>query len=142
MISAFCQGFPGDFLKILLDTHCWLWWLTEPERMRAKARNAIADGDNDIFLSSVSSWEIAIKYSLGKLPLPAPPEKYVMSRLQTCGFETLAISQLHASRVASLPLHHRDPFDRLLVAQAQIEKMTIVSVDRMLKPYDVNVIWA
>lgn len=128
-------------MKILLDTHCWLWWITEPERLKSSVRKQIADGNNTIFLSAASSWEIAIKYALGKLPLPEPPEEFVPNRLSREAMTALPIEHLHALRVASLPPHHQDPFDRLLVAQAQVEGIPLLTVDRQLKPYDITIIW-
>ena len=128
-------------MRYLLDTHCLLWWLTEPERLSAEAVDIISDADNDILVSVASSWEIAIKYALGKLPLPASPEQYLPSRLQRCRFGTLHIEHAHALRVALLPLHHRDPFDRLLIAQSQIDRVPIITVDRQFAAYKVKVIW-
>jgi PIN domain nuclease of toxin-antitoxin system len=93
---------------------------------------------NDLVLSAVSSWEISIKYALGKLSLPEPPSRYVPSRMTASGSRGLAIEHAHAVRVAELPPHHRDPFDRLLVAQAQIEKLILVTADRQFEPYDVD----
>ena len=128
-------------MTILLDTHCFLWWLASPERLSAAAREAIQTPANDILVSTASSWEIAIKFAVKKLALPIPPEKYVPARLQKCGFGTLRIEHAHALRAGALPMHHRDPFDRVLVAQAQIEKIPIITADRKLAPYEVDIIW-
>lgn len=128
-------------MRILLDTHCWLWWVTEPERLKEAVRKQIADGSNTILLSAASSLEIAIKYALGKLRLPEPPEEFVPKRLSRDSISALPIEHMHALRVASLPPHHQDPFDRLLVAQAQVEGISLVTVDRQLKPYDIKIIW-
>jgi len=98
------------------------------------------DGKNDLFFSVVSSWEIAVKYALGKLPLPETPSEFVPSRLRRDGFHTLHIEHRHALAVASLPMHHRDPFDRLLIAQGQSEKMPIATVDPKFEAYDSNLI--
>jgi PIN domain nuclease of toxin-antitoxin system len=113
-----------------------------PERLSGRVLEAMADPDNEILLSAASSWEIALKYSLGKIPLPLPPEKYVPSRMAKSGTRGLPIEHAHALRVATLPLHHRDPFDRLLVAQAQVERLTMVTVDRQLEPYDIKIRFA
>jgi PIN domain nuclease of toxin-antitoxin system len=130
-------------MRILLDTHCWLWWVSEPERLREAARNQIADGRNTILLSAASSWEIAIKYALGKLPLPEPPEDFVPKRLSRDAILGLPVEHLHALRVAALPDHHRDPFDRLLIAQAQVEGIPIMTVDPQFRLYDqIEIIWA
>ena len=99
----------------------------------------LEDPANEMLLSAASSWEIAIKYALGQLPLPELPHRYVPARMAASGTRGLAIEHAHALRVAGLPRHHRDPFDRLLVAQAQIEKLTIVTVDPQLALYDVAI---
>lgn len=129
-------------MKILLDTHCWLWWISSPEKMSPNACRQIADKNHAIYLSVASAWEIAIKYSLGKLPLPEPPWEFVPKRLARDAITPLAIEARHALRVAELPRHHRDPFDRLIVAQAIQEGIAIMTVDRQLAPYDADIIWA
>lgn len=125
-------------MKILLDTHVWLWWLSEPERLPSRIRQAIEEGSNEILISVASSWEIAIKHALGKLPLPESPESFVPSRLQREGFGTLHIQHRHALAVASLPPHHRDPFDRLLIAQAQAESIPLATMDTAFDAYDLQ----
>jgi PIN domain nuclease of toxin-antitoxin system len=127
-------------VRILLDTHVWLWWLSEPENLPPRIRGAIEEGSNEILISVASSWEIAIKYALGKLPLPESPETFVPSRLQREEFRTLHIEHRHALAVASLPPHHRDPFDRLLIAQGQAESIPIATVDSIFQQYDVALI--
>ena len=127
---------------MLLDTHVWLWWLSDPERLGAQARQVIQNPDNAILLSAVSSWEIAIKCALGKLQLPEPPESFVPKRLARDDIRPLPIQHTHALRVSSLPLHHSDPFDRLLIAQAQIEDIPIITADPLFKSYDVGILWA
>jgi len=127
-------------MKILLDTHVWLWWLTEPERLPGTVHDALEDGANPLYLSVVSSWEIAIKYTVGKLPLPEPPGEFVEKRLLRDGLQTLHIEHRHALSVAELPLYHHDPFDRLLVAQAKNESMALATVDSKIKAYDVEVL--
>jgi PIN domain nuclease of toxin-antitoxin system len=102
----------------------------------------VRDRGNELFLSAASAWEIAVKYAIGKLPLPLPPAEYVPSRMQRADTAPLAVTHEHALRVATLPPHHRDPFDRLLVAQCQAEGMWLLTADREFKPYDVQVIWA
>ncbi len=129
-------------MRILLDTHCWLWLQTKPQRLSQQARTLLQDPGNQIFLSAVSSWEIAIKYALGKLPLPLPPVEYVLSRMETSGTSPLPIQHSHALHAGSLPLHHADPFDRLLIAQAQLEELEILTVDRQFEAYQVNLLWA
>lgn len=127
-------------MKYLLDTHCFLWWLTEPKRLSAQASKVIRNRENQVYLSAASSWEISIKYKLGKLPLPIKPAEYVISRVTACGFSQLSINHQHALLAGSLPLHHHDPFDRMLIAQAVFEKMCLITVDDKIKVYDVDIL--
>lgn len=124
-------------MRVLVDTQCWLWMTGAPERFSATARALVERREHELFLSAASAWEIAIKYSLGKLQLPEPPAAYVPARIDATGVRALAIDYAHALRVSILPAHHRDPFDRLLVAQAQIEDLTILTSDSMFDAYDV-----
>jgi PIN domain nuclease of toxin-antitoxin system len=114
----------------------------EPERLSDEALDRIRDSETDLVLSAASSWEIAIKYALGRLPLPVPPAEYVPDRIETSGVSPLPVEHAHALWVAGLPSHHRDPFDRLLIAQAQIEELAILTADRQFEPYDVEILWA
>ncbi len=127
-------------MRILLDTHSWLWMQAEPERFSAEVQAMLADADSEVFFSAASAWEIAIKHSLGKLPLPMPATEYVTSRMTSNEVSPLPIQHLHALRVASLPFHHRDPFDRLLIAQAQIEGLPILTADPLFRAYDVEIV--
>ncbi|HEX5135851.1 MAG TPA: type II toxin-antitoxin system VapC family toxin [Planctomycetota bacterium] len=127
-------------MKLLLDTQVWLWMQSAPGNLGPRALDLVSDPENDLLLSAASSWEIAIKYALGKLGLPAPPSDYVPSRMQTSGTEGLAVTHAHALHVASLPDHHRDPFDRLLVAQAQVESLPVLTADPQIGRYDVEVV--
>lgn len=130
-------------MKLLLDTQCWLWWFAQPERLSEEAITSIADETNELWFSVASIWEIGIKVAIGKLPLPEPPDKYLSSRMRRLGVRSLEITATHALRAAALPSHHRDPFDRMLIAQAQLEDMTVVSADAMFKQYsDVSILWA
>ena len=126
-------------MKLLLDTQCWLWMQAEPDRFGPETRKLLLAPGNELYLSAASSWEIAIKYALGKLPLPEPPTTYVPSRMQSSGVIGLAIEHAHALHVDTLPPHHRDPFDRLLVAQAQLEGLPILTADRALALYRVTI---
>lgn len=123
--------------RLLLDTHVFLWWRGEPSRLTAEVRSRISTADL-VFVSVASAWEVAIKVALGRLELPDTIEAGVLAS----GFEKLLISFSHAERVASLPLHHKDPFDRMLVAQAQAEGLALVTHDRLLEPYGVEIVWA
>ena len=127
-------------MRLLLDTHEWLWMHTAPERLSRGARMLIEDPANELVLSLVSCWEIAIKYALGKLPLPSAPGEFVALALGIEPVELLPITLPHALRVATLPHHHRDPFDRLLVAQALIEGIPIVTADLRLAAYGIETI--
>lgn len=129
-------------MKYLLDTGVWLWSLWEPERIARKAREVIADLNQEVFLSAVTSWEIAIKSAGGKLRLPGPPQSYVPKRMAEQGLRPLVISHPHALAVSTLPPHHRDPFDRLLIAQANLEDMVLISADRIFQKYRVQLLWA
>ena len=127
-------------MNVLVDTQCWLWMQSAPERLPARARDVVAGTGHQVFLSAASIWEMAIKTGLGKLRLPLPLDEYVHTRLEQSRTNVLPIDHYHALRVAGLPPHHRDPFDRMLVAQAQVERWPIVTVDRQLADYDVEVI--
>lgn len=128
--------------RFLLDTHCWLWWNADPERLGDGAHRVISDMENEVFLSAASAWEIAIKHALGRLTLPEPPAKYIPSRIAANQISGLAIHFHHALKVNDLPHHHRDPFDRLLIAQAKVEGMTLITADPLIKRYDVDVLMA
>jgi len=129
-------------MRLLLDTHCWLWWFANDRRLGPSARDLIGDGENEILFSAASSWEIAIKTSLGKLTLPEPPERYVPNRLTAGGMQGLAIEHIHALKVASLPPHHHDPFDRIIVAQAQVEGLSVITVNENVAAYEIDALWA
>lgn len=123
--------------RLLLDTHVFLWWRIEPSRLTSEVRDRIGSADV-VFVSAASAWEAGIKVSQGRLKLPETMEAGV----HASGFEKLLISFAHAERAAGLPPHHRDPFDRMLIAQAQAEDLTFVTHDRLLEPYDVELLWA
>lgn len=127
-------------MRILLDTHCWLWMLIDPERFSAEGRAHLTTPGNDLLLSAGSAWEIAIKHALGRLRLPMEPAEYVPSRLAATGTVPLAIDHRHALRVGQLPPHHRDPFDRILIAQAQVEGIPILTSDPNFARYDVELL--
>jgi PIN domain nuclease of toxin-antitoxin system len=129
-------------VRYLLDTGIWLWSVLEMERISEKARSVFADLGNDIFLSAASSLEIAIKSAAGKLQLPEPPGSYVPRRMADQGLRPLPVSHQHALAVFALPPHHRDPFDRLLIAQANLEDMILITADRMFQRYPVQILWA
>ena len=127
-------------MRVLLDTQCWIWMAAAPERLSARARALVEDEEHDLLLSSASVWEISIKHGLGKLQLPERPERYVPSRMAALKTSALPIEHMHALGVAALPPHHRDPFDRLLIAQARAERIAILTADPVFGQYDVRVI--
>lgn len=127
-------------MTLLLDTQVWLWMLAAPGRLSESARRLVEDGGNALLFSAASSWEIAIKHGLGRLDLPDAPERYVPDRMRASGVRGLAVEHAHALRVSTLEPHHRDPFDRVLIAQAQVEGVAILSADPIFGRYDVQVI--
>lgn len=126
--------------RILLDTPVWLWMLAAPERLSPGSRTLLIAAENELLFSAASAWEIAIKHGLGKLQLPESPAKYIPRMMVHTSVTPLPIHHRHALRVAALPEYHRDPFDRLLVAQAQLESVPIISADRHFRQYDVEVL--
>jgi PIN domain nuclease of toxin-antitoxin system len=109
-------------------------------RLSRQTRTLLEDPENEIFLSAASSWEIAIKHAVGKLPLPMPPLEYVLSRMETSGTAPLPVQHSHALHAGSLPRHHADPFDRLLIAQAQLENLRILTADGQFEAYEVDLL--
>jgi PIN domain nuclease of toxin-antitoxin system len=124
-------------MNFLLDTHVFLWMLAEPGRLSSDAAHAIRTPRHSVFVSAVTAVEIAIKKQLGKLEAPDT----LGSELASRGLTELPLSFAHGERMAALPLHHGDPFDRMLIAQAQIEQLTLITHDRKIEPYDVQVLW-
>ena len=124
--------------RLLLDTHAFLWWVSEVARLTAGARAAIADPRNEVFVSAVSGWEIAVKKAKGKLTAP----DNLAAMVDTGGFTHLPLTYHHAEQAAVLPMHHRDPFDRFLVAQSQAEGLILVTRDRNIPKYGVRTIAA
>jgi PIN domain nuclease of toxin-antitoxin system len=128
-------------MRILLDTHAVLWWNVDDDRLSDAARDVIRDGGNEVVVSAASVWEIAIKSAKGRLDLPTPVDRYIDDRLRRNRWSPLAIDHRHVIRAASLPGYHRDPFDRALIAQAQIEGLPILTTDAAITRYDVETIW-
>ena len=128
-------------MNALLDTHTFLWWNLDDPQISSTAREFISDGANQVFLSAASAWEIAIKCARGRLVLPETPDQYVANRVSLHHFLPLPVQLSHALHVFSLPDIHRDPFDRLLVAQSQLEGLPILSRDLGIARYEVDVIW-
>ncbi len=128
-------------MRLLLDTHTFLWWTTEAPQLSLRASELILDGQNQIFLSVVSIWEIAIKAAKGKLILPEEPSAYITNRMNFYRILALPVQASHALQVYTLPMHHADPFDRLLIAQSQIEGLPLISADANIRRYEVDVVW-
>ena len=124
-------------MKLLLDTHAALWWLSDDTRLGDTSAQLMTDASNQVLLSAVVVWEVAIKRSLGKLEAPGD----FAGTLLGAGAQALPIGVDHADAIGELPWHHRDPFDRLLIAQAQIERAVLVSDDEALAPYGVPMLW-
>jgi PIN domain nuclease of toxin-antitoxin system len=128
-------------VKLLLDTHAFLWFLRDDPRLSNSARELIEDGSKELFLSVASAWELASKVSLGKLALEQPLETFLPEQMQVNEVQLLPVTLPHVLRVTGLPWRHRDPFDRLLVAQCLVEQMPIVSANGALSPYGVQRLW-
>lgn len=128
-------------MRVLLDTHTFIWWVTDAPALSKKARKAITDPGNECLLSLASCWEMAIKLSLGKLRLPTSIERFIPDQLAANAFRQLEIEFRHVARVATLAFHHREPFDRLLAAQALEERCPIISADPLFRRYGVKRIW-
>lgn len=128
-------------MNILLDTHAFLWWITDDAQLSATARTLIKDSENTLYWSAASSWEVAIKYNLGRLPLPDEPEQFLAQELARNQIESLSITDRYAFQAGRLPRHHKDPFDRMLIAQAMTDSLTLLSCDAFFDLYDVQVKW-
>ncbi len=128
-------------MKYLLDTYAFLWWIIDDDRLTDRAREVVRHGENDLYFSAASAWEIAIKSGLDRIHLPEPAERFIPEQLRLNGIRPLAIQLSHALAVEGLPLHHRDPFDRLLVTQSQLEGMPIITGDDQLAEYGAEVVW-
>lgn len=127
-------------MKLLLDTHIFLWYISGDKRLPDEKRESIRNPDNEVYLSVVSVWEAIIKNQLGKLPLPEPPESYLPTQRERHQISSLTLDEASVSHLAKLPLIHRDPFDRMLICQANVHSLTIVTVDDIISKYPVSVI--
>lgn len=128
-------------MRVLLDTCTFLWLIAAAPELSDRAREVFADPHNEVFLSSASAWEVAVKHALGRLPLPAPPSRFVPEERDRHGIEPLAIDEESALHVARLPLLHKDPFDRILVCQAIIHGLIILGPDPLITQYPVRSTW-
>jgi len=128
-------------MKYLLDTLTFLWWCMSPEQLSPGAYEVIADGRNEIYFSAASTWEIVIKTGKGRLILPEEPGRYVVSRMSQHRFLALPIQIAHTLHISALPPQHADPFDRLLIAQSQLEALPLITKDEEIRLYEVETIW-
>jgi len=127
-------------VKLLLDTCCWLWWLSDTSKLSQPQFKAIANRQNKLFLSTASIWEIGIKVNNKKLNIPQPLDKLIEKQCPVDNIIILEIKTQHAIKVGELELHHKDPFDRMIIAQATFEDLTLITSDRIFQKYDVALI--
>ena len=128
-------------MRLLLDTHAFLWFVTDDGRLSATARALIADPSNEILLSPATYWEVAIKVSIGKYPLAVPFDSFFTQGIVGNDLSILEFDLRHATTLAALPLHHKDPFDRMIVAQAIVEAVPLLSIDQALDAYGISRLW-
>lgn len=128
-------------MRLLLDTHAFLWWNEASPRLSRRVRQLLSDPENRLYLSAASAWEMALKVQSGKLGLPAAVSVYIPARLNHYGIEALTVTLDHVLASSALPSYHRDPFDRMLVAQGQVERLAIVTHDSDVRKYAVETIW-
>lgn len=129
-------------MRVLLDTHAFLWWISNSPSLSSIARQVVADVENEVYLSAVSVWEMAIKARAGKLHIfSGDIGPFIDQHMRKNSFQPLPITLAHSAKVHALSNHHGDPFDQMLVAQSQVEKMPIISADKMMQSYDVEVVW-
>jgi len=128
-------------MRALLDTHVFLWWITDDHHLPPHIHDIISDGNNELFLSAASCWEIAIKTQLGRITLPAKPDVFISNQMAINDIKGLPIQPSHALHIFNLPYLHRDPFDRIIVAQSQLERLPVITSDTQITQYKVDTIW-
>jgi PIN domain nuclease of toxin-antitoxin system len=128
-------------MRVLLDTHAWLWFVLGDNSLSSAARSLIEDPTNEKLLSPASYWEISIKISMGKYLLPRTYDEFMQHAIIDQGFSIIPISPSHTAALIAMPFHHRDPFDRLLIAQAQVEHVPVISIDSALDAYPIKRLW-
>jgi len=128
-------------MRALLDTHTFLWWIIDNPQISSRVRDIMSNSSNELFLSAASCWEIAIKAKIGRIKLPDRPQIFVSQQMALNTIQGLPIQISHALHVFNLPHHHKDPFDRIIIAQAQLEKLPILTSDAMISKYKVKIIW-
>jgi PIN domain nuclease of toxin-antitoxin system len=129
-------------VRLLLDTVAWIWSVSATEKLNSQARDLLRDSHNELYFSAASAWEIAIKAALGRLNFPESPTTLVPRETAKMGLRSLPVNYIHALAVYDLPRHHGDPFDRLLIAQARVEGLSLVTANDDMQKYDVPLIWA
>jgi PIN domain nuclease of toxin-antitoxin system len=129
-------------VKYLLDSTIWLWSIYAVEKINDACREILENGREEVYFSAATAWELSIKARLGKLHLPGPPGQCIPAFMAKQGLRPLPVSHLHAVKVYDLPLHHDDPFDRLIIAQAVMESMTVLTSDKAFRKYSVDVLWS
>jgi PIN domain nuclease of toxin-antitoxin system len=128
-------------MKYLLDTHAFLWFVTDDDKLSSKARSIIKNSNNEVYFSAASAWEMSIKIRLGRLTIEEGLEPFIVKQLAENKFSTLAITIFHSIYTSKLPEIHKDPFDRMIIAQAQVEDLSLISKDKNIKKYKVPVVW-
>ena len=128
-------------MRALLDTHAFLWWVIDSPELSQSVRSVMGDSTNELYLSAASGWEIAIKTKLGRLEIAGDPEKLIPEQMVLNAISGLPVQMSHALHVFQLPDLHRDPFDRILIAQARLEEIPIITIDSAISQYDVETIW-
>lgn len=128
-------------MKFLLDTNVFLWGLSAEHKLNARTQEILKSSSSELYFSAASSWEIAIKFALGSLTLPEAPSAFIPQALRSWAIQSLDITHEHALRTGELPAHHRDPIDRLLIAQAVTEEMTLLTADRVFQKYKLNLVY-
>ncbi len=128
-------------MKYLLDTHTFLWFVLDDKRISTKAKSIIKDSKNEIYFSAASAWEIAIKTKLDRLKIKGDLESFIIEQLSTNSFVPLSITISHSLYTERLPQFHKDPFDRIIIAQSKVEKLSLISKDKNIKKYKVPIVW-
>jgi PIN domain nuclease of toxin-antitoxin system len=128
-------------MKYLLDTVVWLWSIDSVERLSKNGKEVLDNGKEEVYFSAATAWELSIKARLGKLTLPGPPAECIPAFMAKQGLRPLPVTHIHAVKVYDLPAHHEDPFDRLIIAQAMTEEMTVLTANRVFAKYSVEVLW-
>ncbi|MCP4599544.1 MAG: type II toxin-antitoxin system VapC family toxin [Proteobacteria bacterium] len=128
-------------MKLLLDTCTFLWIISDDPNLSTAARKIFLDEQNDVYLSSISTWEIAVKHGLGKLPLPEPPDRFIPKQRERHNIDPLPLDELSTLQLHRLPPLHKDPFDRMLICQAIAHSLTILTPDQLISDYPIRVVW-